>query len=50
MASVCVGSLALMDAGVQIKEPAAGVAMGLISVPEKPDASIILTDILVLML
>ncbi|KAL8572557.1 hypothetical protein ACOMHN_040461 [Nucella lapillus] len=31
MASVCGGSLALMDAGVKIKAPAAGVAMGLVS-------------------
>ena len=30
MASVCGGSLALMDAGVPIKRPAAGIAMGLI--------------------
>ncbi|XP_059156195.1 polyribonucleotide nucleotidyltransferase 1, mitochondrial-like [Physella acuta] len=31
MASVCGGSLALMDAGVAVKEPAAGVAMGLVT-------------------
>ncbi|XP_067012652.2 polyribonucleotide nucleotidyltransferase 1, mitochondrial [Anabrus simplex] len=31
MASICGGSLALMDAGVPISSPAAGVAMGLIS-------------------
>ena len=31
MASICGGSLALMDAGVNIKEPAAGVAIGLVS-------------------
>ena len=31
MASVCGGSLALMDAGVPIKEPVAGIAMGLIA-------------------
>ncbi|XP_053393907.1 polyribonucleotide nucleotidyltransferase 1, mitochondrial-like [Mercenaria mercenaria] len=31
MASICAGSLALMDAGVQIKEPAAGVAIGLVT-------------------
>ena len=30
MATVCGGSLALMDAGVPIKEPVAGIAMGLI--------------------
>lgn len=30
MASVCAGSLALMDAGIQIKGPVSGIAMGLI--------------------
>ena len=48
MASVCGGSLSLMDAGVPIKAPVAGIAMGLIS--EKGSASeggkmAILTDI-----
>ena len=33
MASVCGGSMALMDAGVDIAAPAAGVAMGLVSRP-----------------
>jgi len=31
MATVCAGTLALMDAGVQIKKPVAGIAMGLIT-------------------
>ncbi|MBY0436282.1 MAG: polyribonucleotide nucleotidyltransferase [Cyclobacteriaceae bacterium] len=31
MATVCAGSLALMDAGVQIKSPVSGIAMGMIS-------------------
>lgn len=31
MASVCAGSLALMDAGVQIVAPAAGLAIGLLT-------------------
>lgn len=31
MATVCAGSLALMDAGVQIKAPVSGIAMGMIS-------------------
>jgi len=31
MATVCAGALALMDAGVQIKKPVAGIAMGLIT-------------------
>ncbi len=43
MASVCGGTLALMDAGVQIKAPVAGVAMGLVMEDGK---SAILTDIL----
>ena len=30
MATVCGGTLALLDAGVPIKEPVAGIAMGLI--------------------
>ncbi len=42
MASVCVGTLALMDAGVPIKRPVAGIAMGLI---KEGDAYTILTDI-----
>ena len=43
MASVCAGCLSLMDAGVPIKEPVAGVAMGLM-LQDGKDA--ILTDIL----
>jgi len=43
MATVCGGSLALMDAGVPIKAPVAGVAMGMIKEGEKVA---ILTDIL----
>ncbi|MBN08881.1 MAG: polyribonucleotide nucleotidyltransferase [Flavobacteriaceae bacterium] len=31
MATVCAGTLALMDAGIQIKNPVSGIAMGLIS-------------------
>lgn len=47
MASVCGGCLALMDAGVQISKPVAGVAMGLITDAERPnDRYAILTDIL----
>ena len=47
MASVCGGCLALMDAGVKIKKPVAGVAMGLITDEERPnDRYAILTDIL----
>ncbi|MEO6583728.1 MAG: polyribonucleotide nucleotidyltransferase, partial [Ferruginibacter sp.] len=43
MATVCAGSLALMDAGVPLKKHVSGVAMGLIS---KGDQYAILTDIL----
>ncbi len=43
MASVCGGSLALMDAGVPIKSAVAGIAMGLI---KSDDKLVILTDIL----
>ncbi len=47
MATVCAGCLALMDAGVQIKKPVAGVAMGLITDKENPNGRYaILTDIL----
>ena len=37
MASVCGGCLALMDAGVKIKKPVAGVAMGLITDKDRPN-------------
>ncbi len=43
MASVCGGCLSLMDAGVPIKEPVAGVAMGLVSDGNKVA---VLTDII----
>jgi polyribonucleotide nucleotidyltransferase len=42
MASVCGSSLSLMDAGVPIKRPVAGIAMGLI---KEGDEYIVLTDI-----
>ncbi len=44
MASVCGSSLALMDAGVPIRKPVAGVAMGLVTDPETGRYTI-LTDI-----
>lgn len=44
MATVCSGSLALFDAGIQMKAPVAGIAMGLISDEAKRYA--ILSDIL----
>lgn len=43
MASVCGGSLSLMDAGVPVKDAVAGVAMGLIS---EGDDLVVLTDII----
>ncbi len=43
MATVCGGSLALMDAGVPMKAPCAGVAMGLVT---EGDTVCVLTDIL----
>ena len=43
MASVCGASLALMDAGVPLKAPVAGVAMGLV---KEDDGFAVLTDIL----
>jgi polyribonucleotide nucleotidyltransferase len=43
MASVCGGSLSLMDAGVPVKEAVAGVAMGLVSDGQK---MVVLTDIM----
>ncbi len=47
MATVCAGCLALMDAGVKIKKPVAGVAMGLITDKDNPNERYaILTDIL----
>ncbi len=45
MATVCAGTLALMDAGVQIKKPVSGIAMGLIS-ENKGQKYAILSDIL----
>lgn len=43
MATVCAGTMALMDAGIQMKKPVSGIAMGLISDGEK---YAVLSDIL----
>ncbi|MDP5081057.1 MAG: polyribonucleotide nucleotidyltransferase, partial [Winogradskyella sp.] len=43
MATVCAGTMALMDAGVQLKKPVSGIAMGLIS---QGDKYAVLSDIL----
>ncbi|MCR4773388.1 MAG: polyribonucleotide nucleotidyltransferase [Prevotella sp.] len=45
MATVCAGTLALMDAGVPIKKPVSGISMGLIK-DDTSDKYAILTDIL----
>jgi polyribonucleotide nucleotidyltransferase len=45
MATVCAGSMALMDAAIQMKKPVAGIAMGLISDPGMTRYAI-LSDIL----
>ena len=44
-ASICGSTLALMDAGVPIKRPVAGISSGLITDPENPENYIVLTDI-----
>ncbi len=44
-ASICGSTLALMDAGVPIKKPVAGISSGLITNPENPEDYIVLTDI-----
>ena len=45
MATVCAGTLALMDAGIKIKKPVSGIAMGLIS-DSKTGRYAVLSDIL----
>jgi polyribonucleotide nucleotidyltransferase len=45
MATVCAGTLALMDAGIKLRKPVSGIAMGLIS-DDKSDKFAILSDIL----
>ncbi len=45
MATVCAGALALMDAGIKLKKPVSGIAMGLIS-DTKSKKYVILSDIL----
>ena len=43
MASVCCGTLAMMDAGVPIAQPVAGISIGLV---KEPDRYVLLTDIM----
>jgi polyribonucleotide nucleotidyltransferase len=45
MATVCAGTLALMDTGIKIKKPVSGIAMGLISEPKEGKFAV-LSDIL----
>ena len=44
-ASICGSTLALMDAGVPIKRPVAGISTGLVSNPDNPDDYVMLVDI-----
>ena len=44
-ASICGSTLALMDAGVPIKKPVAGISTGLVASKENPDEYVMLTDI-----
>ena len=44
-ASICGSTLALMDAGVPIKNPVAGISTGLVTDSENPDNYVMLTDI-----
>ncbi len=43
MASICAGTLALMDSGVPIKDPVAGISIGLVTGSKEP---VLLTDIM----
>ena len=43
--SICASTLALMDAGVPIKRPVAGISTGLITNPEDPNDYVMMTDI-----
>ncbi len=45
MASVCGSTLSLMDAGVPIRKPVAGIAMGLVLDHDKPGTYVVLSDI-----
>ncbi len=45
MATVCAGTMALMDAGIQFKKPVSGIAMGLIT-DKDSDKYVVLSDIL----
>ena len=44
-ASICGSTLALMDAGVPIKRPVAGISTGLVTSKENPNEYVMLTDI-----
>ena len=44
-ASICASTLALMDAGVPIKRPVAGISTGLVTAPDGSDNYVMLTDI-----
>jgi len=44
-ASICASTIALMDGGVPIKEPVAGISIGLMSDEENPNKYVLLSDI-----
>ena len=46
MATVCAGTMALMDAGIKIQKPVSGIAMGLIPNEKDPSNYAVLSDIL----
>ena len=43
--SICASTLSLMDAGVPIKRPVAGISTGLVTDPQNPDNYVMMTDI-----
>ena len=43
--SICASTLSLMDAGVPIKRPVAGISTGLVTDPENPNNYVMMTDI-----
>ncbi len=43
--SICASTLSLMDAGVPIKRPVAGISTGLVTDPENPENYVMMTDI-----
>jgi polyribonucleotide nucleotidyltransferase len=46
MATICGGTMALMDAGVPIRSPVAGISIGMVSDDDDPGRYVLLTDII----